>query len=317
MNTMQAWILDEVHGDLRLDEVPLPTPGPGQALVKVRGTGLCHSDVGFIEGVIPLQQQLPVILGHEAAGTVTAVGEGVTEVAVGDAVAPAIPGHDAPGVTHDGAYAEYFLVTAALLAKLPEGTDWGQAAAATDAGVTSYTGVIVHGGVKAGDKVGIVGLGGLGLTGARIAVISGATVFGVEPRQGVWEAAKAEGVQRVVADISELEGEDLDVVIDFAGFGSTTAGALRAVTYGGTVVQVGLGAAETTYKAYDLVSRAITLRGSTPQGKPEHVEAVLEMIGSGELTIRATEIGFEDIPDGIGRLQRGEVSGRLYATMPE
>lgn len=314
---MKAWMLDEVHGSLRLDEVAIPTPGPGQALVKVRATGLCHSDVGFMEGVIPFQKELPIILGHEAAGVVTAVGDGVTTVKVGDAVAPAIPGTDAPGVTHDGAYAEYFLVTAALLAKLPEGTDWGQAAAATDAGVTSYTGVIVHGGVRAGDRVGIVGLGGLGMTGARIAVITGATVYGVEPRQDVWEMAREQGVEKVVADISELEGEDLDVVIDFAGFGSTTADALRAVAYGGTVVQVGLGAAETTYKAYDLVARSITLRGSTPQGKPEHVEAVLEMIGSGQLRIHATEIGFDEIPDGLARLQRGEVTGRLYATLPE
>lgn len=314
---MKAWQIHEVHGELTLVDVPVPTPGPGQALVKVRGTGLCHSDVGFQDGTIPFQVPLPLILGHEAAGVVEAVGEGVNEVAVGDAVAPAIPGDDAPGVTHDGAYAEYFLVTAALLAKIPEGTDWGQAAAATDAGVTSYTGVVVHGGVKAGDTVGIVGLGGLGMTGARIAVLQGATVYGVEPRRDSWDIAKEQGVTEVVADISELEGRDLDVVIDFAGFGSTTAGALRAVRYGGTVVQVGLGAAETTYSAYDLVSCAITLRGSTPQGKPEHVEAVLQMIGAGDLRINAAEIGFEEIADGLGRLARGEVTGRLYATLPE
>lgn len=313
---MKAWVMDEVHGELRRAEVPVPTPGPGQVLVKVRGTGLCHSDVGFLEGVIPMMADLPLILGHEAAGTVAAVGEGVTGFEIGEAVAPAIPGHDAPGVTHDGAYAEYFLATAALLAKLPEGADWGQAAAASDAGVTSYTGVIVHGGVKAGDRVGIVGLGGLGMTAARIAIITGATVYGVEPRESVWETAKAQGVERVVADVSEYAGEDLDVIIDFAGFGTTTAGALQAVKYGGTVVQVGLGATETTYNNVDLVSRAIVLRGSTPQGKPEHVEAVMEMIGSGDLTIHATEIDFEEIPDGIGRLQRGEVTGRLYATLP-
>lgn len=101
---------------------------------------------------------------------------------------------DAPGVTHDGAYAEYIVVTADLLVKLPGGTDWGQAAAATDAGVTSYTGVVVHGGVKAGDRVGIIGLGGLGMTGARIAVLQGATVYGVEPKESSWETAREQGV---------------------------------------------------------------------------------------------------------------------------
>jgi len=70
--------------------------------------------------------------------------------------------------------------------------DWAQAAAATDAGLTSYTGV-VYGEVSAGMEVGIVGLGGLGMTGARIAVVQGATVYGVEPREALWDTAKGTG----------------------------------------------------------------------------------------------------------------------------
>ncbi|MGO3884699.1 MAG: alcohol dehydrogenase catalytic domain-containing protein [Mycetocola sp.] len=312
---MKAWLLDEVHGELRLADVDKPTAGPGQVVVKVKASGLCHSDVGYIEGVIPLAIPLPVVLGPEASGTIDSIGEGVTGYSVGDAVASAISASDAPGVSRDGAYAEYIIVNADKLVRLPEGTDWAQAAAATDAGLTSYTGVIVHGGVTAGSRVGIVGLGGLGMTGARIAVITGATVYGVEPKKAVWDAALENGVTEVFEDVSALEGMDLDVVIDFAGFGTTTAGAIRAVKQGGTVVLVGLGKAQVTFNSIDLVSRAVHLRGSTVAGNPDHLREVIALMASGDLRVAASEIGFDEIPDGLGRLQRGEVNGRLVAIL--
>ncbi|MBL3699914.1 alcohol dehydrogenase catalytic domain-containing protein [Leucobacter luti] len=314
---MKAWVLDEVHAPLRLVDVERPSPGPGQVLIKVRASGLCHSDVGYMEGVIPVAIPFPVILGHEASGTIAEIGEGVTGWSVGDAVASAIAPDDAPGVSRDGAYAEYTLVNASNLIRLPEGMDWAQAAAATDAGLTSYTGVVVFGEVTAGDRVGIVGLGGLGMTGAQIAVVQGATVYGVEPREALWETARGHGLAEVFADVSALEGMDLDVVIDFAGFGTTTSGAIRAVKPRGRVVLVGLGRSEWTINSIDLVSRAIELRGATVAGEPAHLQAVIDLVAAGKLTVQAEEIGFEDIEDGLGRLQRGEVNGRLVAMLPE
>lgn len=312
---MKAWVLDEVHGALRAADVPQPEPGPGQVLVQVKASGLCHSDVGYIEGVIPFAIPLPVILGHEASGVIAGLGEGVSGWEIGDRVAGAISAADAPGVSRDGAYAEYILLTADKMVRVPETTDFGQAAAATDAGVTSYTGVVVHGGVKAGDRVGIVGLGGLGMTGARIAVALGATVYGVEPREAVREAALELGVSEVFSDVNELAGMDLDVVVDFAGFSTTTAGALRAVKWAGVVVLVGLGVAEVSFNAFDLVARAVELRGSTPVGDPAHLQAVLDLIASGELRIAATDITFEEIPEGLERLRAGQVTGRLVARL--
>ncbi|WP_053351597.1 alcohol dehydrogenase catalytic domain-containing protein [Leucobacter musarum] len=314
---MKAWFLDEVHAPLRAAEIDRPVPGPGEVLMQVRASGLCHSDVGYMEGVIPVTIPFPVVLGHEASGVIAELGDGVTGWAVGDAVASAIAPDDAPGVSRDGAYAEYTIVNASKLVRLPAGMDWAQAAAATDAGLTSYTGVVVFGEVRAGDRVGIVGLGGLGMTGAQIAVVQGATVYGVEPREALWETAKGHGVAEVFADVSELEGMDLDVVIDFAGFGTTTAGAIRAVKTRGRVVLVGLGRSEWTINSIDLVSRAIELRGATVAGEPAHLQAVIDLIAAGRLSVKAESITFDEIPDGLGRLQRGEVNGRLVALLPE
>ncbi|NGP05135.1 alcohol dehydrogenase catalytic domain-containing protein [Rhodococcus sp. 14C212] len=316
---MRAWLFDGPKKPLRRADVDVPVPAPGNVLIKVRGAGLCHSDVGFLDGTlhVPVQSQLSIVLGHEAAGEIAAVGDGVAEWHVGDKVVAAGSLDDCPGGTRDGAYADYFTATASRLVRLPEGTDWGQAAASTDAGVTSYFAVVARGGVRAGDRVGIVGLGGLGLTGARIAVLRGATVFAAEPREETWELARAAGVDRIVTDVSEYEGLNLDVVVDFAGFGTTTNGAVKAVKPGGVVVQVGLGLSEFPIQTWDWVMRNVTLVGSTPDGDPEHLRAVIEMVASGNLSFPLEAIDFEDIPEGLRRLARGEVTGRLYAALPE
>lgn len=310
---MKAWLLDEPRTPLRLADVPIPEPGPGQILVKVRGAGICHSDVAYVEGHFPFQVPFPVVLGHEVSGEVVALGEGVTGFSEGERVASAPSATDAPGISRDGGYAEYTLLTAAKTVTFPDTVSWAQAGAATDAGLTSYAGVVEHGGASTGDRIAIVGLGGLGMTGARIGVLAGATVYGVEPREDVWPIAAKHGVRQVVADVAEYAGQDFDAVIDFAGFDSTVTGSIRAVKPGGTVVIVGLGGSSVTLSPMDLVSRNVGLRGSTPSGNPDHLTAMLGWIAAGDLHIETTEIGFEDIPEGIARLARGEVKGRLVA----
>lgn len=290
-----------------------PTPGPGEVLIKVIAAGLCHSDVGYVEGVIPIIVDLPIVLGHEVTGVVEAVGEGVTEFKVGDEVAQAVKASDAPGVSRDGGFGEYVIGNVEMLVHKPANVDWAQASAATDAGVTSYSGVVVHGGVAEGMRVGILGLGGLGMTGARIAVVQGAEVIGIEPREEVWQAAKERGVSRVVKDVTELAGEELDVVIDFAGFGDTTVKAIDAVKFGGTVVLVGMGKLEFSFPTFDFITRAINLQGSTTMGRREDLENVLQMIADGDLHIETSDITFDEIPEGIDRLAKGGVTGRLVA----
>ncbi|WP_080796564.1 zinc-binding dehydrogenase [Corynebacterium pacaense] len=310
---MKAWLLDRTRTPLREAEVDTPTPGRGQLLVRVHGAGLCHSDVAYTEGQFPFQIPFPVVLGHEVAGEVVERGEDVEGFSPGDRVVSATSAGDAPGITRSGGYAEYTLLTAAKTVHIPEGVSWAQAAASSDAGLTSYTGVVAHGGAAPGSRIGIVGLGGLGMTGARIAVLSGATVYAAEPREEVWETARANGVTEIVSDVSGLAGKDLDAVIDFAGFGTTTSGAIDAVRPEGRVVIVGLGRTEATVSTMALVSRNVTLRGSTPAGNPGHLSALLDWIARGDLEIALSEIDFDDIPAGLSRLARGEVTGRLVA----
>jgi propanol-preferring alcohol dehydrogenase len=126
--------------------------------------------------------------------------------------------------------------------KLPDGVDFVQAATATDAGQTARFWQRLGKGAR-DERVGIIGLGVLGLTGARIAVLAGAQVYAADPKHDTWGLAKDLGVREIFEDTSELAGLDLDVIVDFAGFGTTTANAITAVRPAGRVIQVGLVAA--------------------------------------------------------------------------
>jgi propanol-preferring alcohol dehydrogenase len=311
----QGWQFIEPHAPLELVTREDPTPGLGQVVVRTRAAGICHSDVGFMEGTISyMLATTPIILGHEVSGVVSAIGPDVRDWSVGDRVAIAGLGLDAPGIAADGGFGETLIAKVDQLVRIPDGVDFAQAAAATDAGQTARKALRLAG-VGEGVRVGIIGLGGLGLTAAKISVLLGAEVYAAEVNEAVWEDAIAAGVTRVVTDAAGLADENLQVFVDFAGFGTTTAQAIEAVADGGTVVQVGLGRAESTINTALLVSKQVTLIGSLG-GSYADTEDVLRLMGEG-LRITTTEVGFDDIPEGIERLHSGGVRGRLVAIYPE
>ncbi|WP_277245599.1 zinc-binding dehydrogenase [Micrococcus terreus] len=253
-------------------------------------------------------------MGHENAGVVAAVGEGVTEVKVGDrvGVCPTTPA-GAPGYAFDGGFAPKMVVDAQALVPLPENVDFVQGEAATDAGMTSHAAVITQAGVKAGDTVGIIGLGGLGQIGARVAVLAGADVYVAEVNEKVWPLAEEIGAQGVKASIAEFEDVTFDVIVDFAGFGTTTAQAVDVIRRDGTVVLVGMGKLESTINTKSLILNQCNLKGSNG-GSKEDVAGIYEYMATGKLNPTITTIGFDEIADGIEKLKNGEVVGRLVAS---
>jgi propanol-preferring alcohol dehydrogenase len=313
---MKGWLFTGAHEPLQLIERETPRPGPGEVLLAVRGSGLCHSDVGRMDGTLTpyMPKPPPIILGHEVAGEVIAVGDGVADYAVGDRVVASGTQAFCPGRDADGGYATHCLLPQGCLIPLPDGVGYVQGAAATDAGQTSHGALMTAGELKPGQRVGIVGLGGLGMTAARIAVLEGAEVYAAEPRREAWATARAQGVIAVAEDVRALGEYQLDLIVDFAGFGTTTAGAIEAVRPGGRVVQVGLGLTEATISTMALIARNVTLRGSGG-GRPADTAAVLAHMARGNLTIAATTIGFADIPGGLARLERGGVVGRIVAEL--
>ncbi|MGO1735412.1 MAG: zinc-binding dehydrogenase, partial [Leucobacter sp.] len=167
-----------------------------------------------------------------------------------------------------------------------------------------------------GTRVGIVGLGGLGFNGAQIALALGATVYAVEPRTEVHGLAKDLGVTEVVTDATELEQFELDVIADFAGFGTTTAGAVLAVRPGGRVVLVGVGHDEMTINTPIFIQKQVQLIGSSG-GTLEDLAGYYELVASGKVKPVISTITFDQIKDGLDDVAAGKVTGRLVAVLGE
>ena len=315
---MRAWHFVGTHKPFERVEIPEPTAGPGKVVIDVKAAGLCHSDVGIMEDEkwLANMKELPVVPGHETAGVISEVGEGVTDWKVGDKVA-VTPMAEFMGYMVNGAWEDRAEVSVEALIPMPEGVSFAEAAAAADAGMTSV-GALTTGGVEAGMKVGIIGFGGLGQIGARVAHLRGAKVYVAEINEKVWDRAREGGAVKVTKSISEFADDELDVIIDYAGFGVTTKEALDVVKWsgGGRVVQVGMGKLEATIDIYPLILGRKELVGSQG-GSKEDILETMKYMASGDLTPVISEIDFEEIADGIQQLIDGTAEGRLVAKVAD
>ena len=312
---MRGWQFTTTHEPLTLADVPDPEPGPGEVVLDIRAAGLCHSDVGALtdESWLRVIKQRPVIMGHEIAGVVTAIGPDVAGVALGDRVGVCPSnGHGAPGYARDGGFTFRHRVLADDLVPMPDNLSFELAALGTDAGMTSYHAMVARGRCAPGMKVGVIGLGGLGQIGARVAVVRGAQVHVAEVNEAVWPMAREIGAVSVVSDVSEWEGQDFDLIVDYAGYSTTTAGALRAIRKQGTVVLVGMARMQVTFETYDMIRTEAHLIGSNG-GTKDDVAAVYSLLASGEVTPMVTVIDFDGIPTGLDDLQHHRIAGRLVA----
>ena len=201
---------------MQLADVPVPRPGPKQALVRMAAIGVNFIDVYFRKGLY--KADLPIVLGNEGAGTVEAVGPEVTEVAVGDRVAWAM---------HRGSYAEYLAVPAAMLVKIPGGLDFQTAAAAMLQGLTAH--YLTHSTylLKIGDTCLVhAAAGGAGGLIVQMAKMLGARVFGTVSTADKAQIARQAGADETIlytqrdfeAEVKRLTGgRGVDVIYDSVG----------------------------------------------------------------------------------------------------
>lgn len=315
---MKGWQFITTNQPLELVEKPDPVATEGRVVIDVKAAGLCHSDVGALHdpGWLEIIEYTPIIMGHEVAGVISEVGPGVTDYKVGDrvAVCPVSKVGMGPGYGYDGGYADKVCAPAVDLVRIPDGVTFAQAAAGTDAGMTSYHAVFAQGGAKPGMKVGVIGVGGLGQNGARMAVIKGCEVYAVDTNPAARELAMSLGCKAAFENISDLKEIAPEVIIDFAGFDTTTAEAVEVVAPKGTVVIVGMGKLETTVNTRTMILKEVNLVGSNG-GTAEDIAEVYKLYASGELQPLLHEITFDEIPEGLKRLERNEVKGRLIAIM--
>jgi len=335
---MRAALLAEYHRPLELVDRPEPEPsGPRSVVVKIGGAGVCATDLHAIEGLMePAGLRPPVVLGHENAGWVHAVGDDVTAASIGDAVllypayscglcVPCRRGHEVfcerhefTGLTRDGGFADYVLADERSIVPLPEGVEPAEVAPHADAGITAYHAVkklIPR--LEPGSTAVVIGIGGVGHIGLQLVrVLGAARAVAIDTDERRRSLARELGADEVLGDEADVagavreltNGAGADVVIDFVGTDETHAEALAMlarrglysiVGYGGTVSHpsVGFVAAETAV-AGNLVGNWIDLW------------EVLQLHGRGAVTLRSETHPLEEVNDVLDRLRAGEVTGR-------
>lgn len=195
---MRAAVVHQLGSPLTIDELELPKPDYGEALVKLETSGVCHTDLHAAHGDWPVKPTPPFVPGHEGYGTVVAVGDGVDDLKVGDKVGNAwlwsacgrceycrtgwetLCEHQRNGgYTVDGSFGSYMLVNAAYAARIPDGVDPVEVAPILCAGVTVYKGLKVTD-TRPGQWVAISGIGGLGHVAVQYATAMGLRVVAVD-----------------------------------------------------------------------------------------------------------------------------------------
>jgi propanol-preferring alcohol dehydrogenase len=320
MKIKKGWEFTKTGVPLKLVEKEIPHAKPGEVVIRTGACGICHSDVGTLkdEGWMALMAP-PVIMGHENAGTIIEVGEGVKGFKVGDrvAVCPTGPsGKGAPGYLYDGGFGTHIECHHLDIVKVPEGLTMAQAAAATDAGMTSYHAIFTRGGAKPHMDIALIGIGGLGQFGLQALVAKGFdNVVAVDVSPNARDLAKEIGAKTVISNIKEID-KKFDLVVDFAGFGVTTTDGIKALKPGGTLILVGMGRLEFSVDVTDFIVLEKNILASVG-GNVQDVKDVLDLMAEGKLKPMITEIKPEQIPDGLYDLAAGKVKGRLVAVYEE
>ena len=245
-----------------LDDVPVPEPGPGEVRVRVRACGICGSDVHIVHGSTP--SAVPLTLGHEPSGVVDDPGDSAWAVGARVSVAAGYgcgdcavcradrenlcPGLHIPGITRDGAQAEYVVVPARALVALPGTVDFATGAIVTDAVATPFH-AIRRSGVGRGETAVVYGVGGLGLHAVTILKqVVGARVIAVDVLPAARERALAFGADEVVDGtdgkpaqaVRALTDGGADATFEFVGAAAVTDQAVKSLRRGGTCTVVGV-----------------------------------------------------------------------------
>jgi propanol-preferring alcohol dehydrogenase len=333
---MQAAVVEEFGKPLVLKELDVPTPGPGQILVRTEACGVCHTDLHARNGDWPLKPPLPFTPGHEGIGIVAALGAGVTAVKEGDRVGvpwlysacghceyclaarePVCPDAQFGGYTKNGGFAEFIVADPNYVAHIPAHLAANDAAPLICAGITSYKG-IKETEAKPGEWIVISGIGGLGHLGVQYAKAMGLHVCAVDIDDG-----KLDHARRLGADVTvnAKTGDPAAAVKKATGGGAhgvlITAPSLPAFKQGvgmarkwGTCVLVGIPPGEFPTPLFDVVANCITIRGSFVGNRRDMAEA-LAFAADGKVKADIELQPLSAINSVFERLGRGDVPSRV------
>jgi propanol-preferring alcohol dehydrogenase len=333
---MHAAVVEAFGQPLVMKELAIPSPGPGQILVKTEACGVCHTDLHAVDGDWPLKPTLPFIPGHEAIGIVVALGAGVTAVKKGERVGvpwlhsacghcefclaarePVCADAQFGGYTQNGGFAQYIIADPNYVAHIPANLTPQEAAPLICAGVTTYKG-IKETQAKPGEWIVISGIGGLGHLGVQYAKAMGLYVCAVDIDDGKLAHAQQLGADAIV---NAKADDAVETVKKITGGGAhgvlITAPSLVAFKQAvgmtrkwGTCVLVGLPPGEFPTPLFDVVANCITIRGSFVGSRLDMAEA-LAFAAKGQVKADIELQPLAAINAVFARLKKGEVPSRV------
>jgi len=338
--TMKAAVVRAFGSPLTIEEVPVPSPGPGEVLVKIVATGVCHTDLHAADGDWPVKPTPPFTPGHEGAGTVAALGAGVTGLKEGDPVGIAWL-HDACGACEycmtgwetlcesqndsgysvNGTFAEYAIGSAAYVGRLPPNVDFAAMAPILCAGVTTYKG-IMETDARPGEWIAISGIGGLGHVAIQYAKAMGLHVVALDVTDDKLALARTLGAD---ATVNARAPDAAQQVVEHTSGGAhgvlvtavsppAFAQALGMVRRRGTVSLVGLPPGGFATPIFDVVLKRITIRGSIVGTRKDLAEAIA-FAAEGKVRAHIHTARLDDINTIFTDLKAGTVDCRMMLTL--
>ncbi|MBO6603957.1 MULTISPECIES: alcohol dehydrogenase AdhP [Paracoccaceae] len=333
--TMKAAVVPALGKPLEIREVPVPEVGPGQVLMRVRASGVCHTDLHAAEGDWPVKPTAPFIPGHEGVGEVAAVGAGVTHLKEGDRIgAPwlhtacgrcehCVGGWETlcesqqnTGYSVDGGYAEFVRADANYVGQLPDGLEFGPAAPVLCAGVTVYK-ALKELEAKPGDWVAVSGIGGLGHMAVQYAKAMGLHVVAVDVHEDKLKLARDLGADLTFNAVDEDPVGELQTqmggvrgVLVTAVSNSAFSQAVGMLQRGGFMSLVGLPPGDFPLPIFEIVLKRITVRGSIV-GTRNDLRESLVFAAEGKVASHFTWDKLENINAIFDKMRAGQIDGRI------
>jgi 2-desacetyl-2-hydroxyethyl bacteriochlorophyllide A dehydrogenase len=326
---MRAAVITAFNRPWELTELPDPRPAPGQVLIQVRASGMCGTDVHVHRGLFPLQP--PLVAGHEPVGTIVAVGEGVTDLRVGDRVGAAWnqkgcgrcascqsghPEHcpEAQSWMHlGGGNSELMLAWASGCALIPDGLSFELAAPIFCAGYTVMSG-LRNADPKPGDRVAVLGLGGLGHLALQFA-----HALGLETVALTGQESKRAELTALGADAVVISGDDAgralrdaggaDVILSTTNSARQIGSAFGALKPGGRLVNMGVADGPIALDPMAAILGGKQLRASSQDERSDLHEA-LTLVARGKVTPKVEAYPLAKVNEVRERLEAGKVRYR-------
>ena len=322
---MKAAVVPEPNSSWQVQEIPTPEPGVNQVLIKVHASGLCFTDVHITRGFIPTT--FPRVLGHEPAGEIVALGEGVTTRKVGDRVGvpwvqaacgrcewcqrgkPHFCQHQiGTGIEIFGSHAEYMVAFANATVLLPEGLAYEQAAPIFCAGYTVYSG-LRWSDPKPHDRIAVVGIGGLGHLALQYAKAAGFETIAITRTPDKADLIRELGIDTIVTGGEELMRKGgADVILATGNSSDAASEAMQGLRPDGRFVVMGFDAKPLQVSPMIIMSR-VKIMGSTQNG-PEYLYEALDYAAKGKVKVMAEMYSLDDVGKAYDRVAQGKTRFR-------